>query len=133
MFNPLDGAWQSDRDLTLEELQREKTFSPQQWQLLSSPEFFGHMLYVFHRGSAITVFDGECSAPISYEVDTVSAKVRLASTGSNASAASLSLDRRRLHVPITLLPGGHRETFTRVDLEVARNRHPCVRAFLNQP
>jgi hypothetical protein len=60
---PLEGAWLSNRDLTLYELREARNWTPEQWQKLSSPEFFGHMLYVFHGGHAITVFDALSRSP----------------------------------------------------------------------
>ena len=123
-----EGAWQSDRDLTLAEFRQARKFTPEQWRLLSSPQFFGHMVYVLHGGSAVTVYDGECSAPTSYTVDAASKQIRF--SGSD-DAATLAGDR--LHVPVSSLPGHLRETFTRVDLAAVVRRHPCLRELVGQP
>lgn len=129
-FESLDGAWQSNRDITLAEFRQARSFTPEQWRLLSSPEFFGHMVYVFHGGSLVTVYEGECSAPLPYEADAASKQIHL--PGSDGPV-TVTLDGDRLHVPVSLLPGRLRETFTRVDLAAVVRRHPCLREVVAQP
>jgi hypothetical protein len=127
---PLEGAWKSDRDLTLDAFRAGQSWTPEQWQKLSSPDLFGHLLYVFHRDSVITVFDGECSAPSSFEMDSASTQIRLSGTDSDGHTATLTLEGGRLYVPVLLLRGGLRETFTRTDLAPVVRRHACVGEFL---
>ena len=84
------------------------------------------MVYVLHGGSAVTVFEGECSAPISYDLDQSSGKVRLVGYPTVAT-----VDGDQLYVPIPRLPGNLRETFSRVDLEATVRRHPCLRELVS--
>jgi hypothetical protein len=88
------------------------------------------MVYVLHGGSAVTVYDGECSAPIAYTADTASKQIRF-STSDRLVAATLDGDR--MQVPVSGLPGRLRETFTRVDLAAVVRRHPCLRELVGQP
>jgi hypothetical protein len=39
----LEGAWQSNRDLTLAELRQAQSFTPDQRRALSDPTLFGHI------------------------------------------------------------------------------------------
>jgi len=120
----VEGAWQSDREVTLGEL-RQANFTPEQWRFLSSPDVFGKLVYVFHHGSLVTVYDGECSEPEAYSVDRASGRVRLASE----PGMPLTLEGGYLRAPIAQLPG-KRETFSRIDLDAAVRRHPCVGSFV---
>ena len=124
----LDGAWQSNREITVGDLRQVRGLSAEQLRLLSSPDFFGHMIYVFNHGSAITVYEGECSAPVHYEVD--GSQVRFTEGDAETRATHLTLDGDRLRVPITRLPGHPNETFTHIDLGNAVRQNACVRAFV---
>ncbi len=121
-----EGAWQSDRDRTLAELRDVANMTDAQWRALSSPEVFGNMVHVLQGGKAVTVFDGECSAPVAYQLDAASSKIRLA-----GSPVAATLDGDRLYVPIARLPGNARETFSRADLAATLRRHPCLREFVS--
>jgi hypothetical protein len=123
-----DGAWQSNRELTVSELRQVRGLSPQQLQLLSSPDFFGHMVYVFSHGAAITVYEGECSAPMHYQVD--GSQIRFTDGEAAARAIRLTLDGDRLRVPIASLPGRPSETFTPVDLAGVSRQNACVKVFV---
>jgi hypothetical protein len=126
----LEGAWQSNRDLTLLEFREARSWTPEQWTKLSSPDFFGQMLYVFHGNHVIVVFDGECSPPSSFVIDSTSSQIRLPSSGPDKSDITLTLEGDRLFVPVSLLRGSFRETFTPTELDQATRRHPCVAEFL---
>jgi hypothetical protein len=125
-----EGAWQSDRDLTLAEFRQARSFTPEQWRLLSSPEFFGHLVYVLHGGTVVTVYDGECSAPMSYSLDAPSRQVRF--SGPEVLVVA-TLEGDQMHVPIPRIPGRLRETFSRVDLDAVVRRHPCLLELVNEP
>jgi hypothetical protein len=124
----LDGAWQSNQELTLSDLRQVRALTAEQFRQLESPDLFGHMIYVFSNGSAITVYEGECSAPMHYEVD--GSQIRFTDGDAATRATRLSLDGDRLHVPIARLPGRPNETFTHIDLAAAIRQNACVRAFV---
>jgi hypothetical protein len=126
----LEGAWQSNRDLTLHEFREARSWTPEQWGKLSSPDFFGHMLYVFHRNNVIVVFDGQCSPPSAFEIDSSLSQIRLHGAGPEGATVTLTLEEDRLYVPVSMLRGGLRETFTRTELGLAIQRHPCVGEFV---
>ena len=130
-LTPPEGAWRSNRDITLAELRQERSFTPEQWRMLSSPELFGHMIYVLYRGSAITVYEGECSEPMTYEVDPAAGRIRFAASESDGSVL-VALDGDRIRVPISILPGRLSETFKRTDLGAVMDRHPCVKDFVSR-
>jgi hypothetical protein len=125
-----EGAWQSNRDLTLAEFRGARSFSQEQWKLLSAPTFFGHMIYVFSHDSVVTVYDGECSEPMRYEMDASHARIRLLGAPSDANP-ELTLESDRLYVPVAIAGGKLRETFTPVDLQTAIQRYPCIRKALD--
>jgi len=134
---PVEGAWQSNRDLTLAELREAREFTREQWQLLSDPAFFGHMVHVYRGSSGTTVFEGKCSPTASFElVDPRPGSVGVRyfdDSWGEERTIKLEVDGDRLYVPISLLGGHLRETFTRVPVEDVVSRHPCTREFLEGP
>ena len=124
--SPIEGAWQSNRSLTLAEFREARSFTAEQWKLLSSPQFFGHMIYVFSDHAVITVYDGKCSEPMRYELDG-GTRIVLRDSGPNGETAILAFDGEHLRVPVSGLSGNLRETFTRVDLAGAARQNPCIR------
>src|SRR5262249_35015764 len=126
-----EGAWQSNRELTLAEFRGARSFSQEQWKLLSAPTFFGHMIYVFSSDSVVTVYEGQCSEPMRYEMDATHTRIRLLGGDADANA-DLTLESDRMYVPVAILGGSLRETFTPVELQTAVKRYPCIQRALDR-
>jgi hypothetical protein len=131
---PVEGAWQSNRDLTLAELHEARKFTPEQWRFLSDPTFFGQMVHIYRGSSGITVFEGKCSPPNAFRIlDSQPGSVKLRYFDEflgEERTTTLTVEGDRLYVPISMLEGQLRETFTRVPVEEVKQRHPCTRTFL---
>jgi hypothetical protein len=88
------------------------------------------MIYVFKLNHVIVVFDGECSAPSSFEINSSLSQIHLRGVGPDKDTVTLTLDEDRLYVPVSIVGDGVRETFTRTGLEFVIQRHPCVGEFV---
>ncbi len=133
---PLEGGWQSNRELTLAELRQSRTFTPEQLEKLSRPDFFGHMVQIYRGDQILTVFQGECSQPQKFEIlesDARSIAIRYFDEESGGERElRLDLDGERLYVPFSIAKTDLREVFTRVPLTDIAHRHPCTRAFTGE-
>jgi hypothetical protein len=130
----IEGAWQSDRDLTLADLRESREFTEKQWAFLSDPAFFGSMVQVYRGESAVVVFDGQCSPVTTFEI--VRSEENLVSIRfsdeffEEERTVDLTTAADRLYVPIALLEGDLRETFTRISPAEAARQYPCLRSFV---
>lgn len=129
--NALDGAWQSNRDLTLQEFRAKRSWTPEQWETLASQDMFGHMVYVFQGNQAIVVFDDLCSARSSFEKNSSASQILFPGTDPDEPPVAITREDDRLYVPVSLLRGGLRETFIRTELDLVVQRHPCVGDFVS--
>jgi hypothetical protein len=129
---PVEGAWRSNRDLTLAGLEQLGGLSGEQWDVLSSPGLFGHVVLVYRGDQSVTVLEGECGPTVPFEVlDAGADAVTLRFFDPlfvEARTTTIELDEDRLLVPMAILDGQAREVFTRVPLEEVLGRYPCVDA-----
>ena len=133
---PIEGAWLSNRELTLAEIRSARNLTPQQLQKLSDPGFFGHMVHVYRGNRMLTVFDGECSEPVSFEIlDSDKRSVTIRYFDEQAGAERdllLDVGDNKLYVPFSIADSDLREVFRQVPLEAISNRHPCIREFTGE-
>jgi hypothetical protein len=130
---PVEGAWQSNRELTLAGLEQLGGLSGEQWDVLSSPGLFGHVVLVYRGDRSLTVLEGECGPTVTFEVlDTGADAVTLRFFDPlfvEARTTTIELDEDRLLVPMAILDGHAREVFTRVPLPEVLGRYPCIDAI----
>lgn len=131
---PLEGAWRSDRDRTLEALLQVEAITEEQQEVLTAPDFFGQMIHVYAGSEAFTVFDDRCGHMAPFEVLDTTANTQTVRYFNGylqrKVTITLELDHETLWVPIPLLPDGSREAFTRLSLDEARAAHPCLDELL---
>lgn len=133
---PLEGAWQSDRERTLEALSQVEGLTEAQRELITIPDFFGQMIHVYSGGEAFTVFDDRCGYMAPFEVIEAtpnSQTVRYFNGYLQRKVTiTMELDHETLWVPIPILPEGSREAFRRISLAEARAAHPCLDELLTR-
>ena len=115
-------------------LRESGNFDEEQWQFLSDPTLFGHMVLAYRGQSGITVFEGECYGPNAFEVvrsqsDSVTIRY-FDEFFEEERTTTLTVDGDRLYVPIASLKGQHREVFLRVPVAEVVQRHSCTKQFL---
>ncbi len=129
----LDGAWRSDRERTLAELETAGSFTDEQWAFLSSPGLFGHLIVVFEGNRAINVFEGECHPYSEFEVleDSEDRKlIRYFDSGlESVIDQEILLEENHLYMPFGSYRFPVREAFTRISVEEAFRLHPCLSAI----
>jgi hypothetical protein len=130
----VDEAWQSNRELTLAELELSGGFSEDEWRALSDPTLFGHMIHIYRGSVGVTVFEGQCSPENAFEIVSAtdsSTEVRYFDDFYDEErTVLLTTDGDRLYVPMKLAKGQFRETFSRISAETVVRRHPCTRGFI---
>lgn len=129
---PLNGAWISDRGRTLAEFRETREFSDEQWSVLSDPTLFGQMVQVFVGGRAFVVFDGSCGAIADIRILSRSGPKIEAEleTRDGVSKATFYFEGDRLKIPVRVFGGDVQETFSRISLAAAIQRHTCVAELL---
>jgi hypothetical protein len=118
--NPLTGAWRSDRDLTLGELNKSSRLTLGQREFLSSPDLFGQLVTIY-GDSEIELRLAEQSARLSYRIVATGSDFVDIEYGDRPSDAPvrmrLLLHQGLLYVPVEDL--GFHQVFRRVDAPAA--------------
>ena len=55
------GAWRSNRELTIQILEKSQTLPEKYKKILYAPDFFGNLIHIYYENEAITIFEGQCS------------------------------------------------------------------------
>ena len=131
---PFEGAWRSDRDMTLKALSQVSTIGDVQRERLAKLEFFGHMLHVFSGSRWLTVFDNQCTDMAQMKGVVTGPRTRSVTffnpVAKRVTTTTMEVDGDTLWVTIPLLPPGSREAFRRISLDEARRAHPCLSDLL---
>ena len=104
----------------------------QQLELLSSPDFFGHMVHIYGPEAALVVYEGECSITPYEVVEATSSHVDIRfydEFNEEEAVKRIHLEQGRLW----LRAGRAREIFTRVLIADVADDHQCVRELLRSP
>lgn len=126
----LDGAWQSSRELTLQELQRVPDLGAAQLDALSRPDLFGRLIQVHERDRWVIVLEDQCASSLverlAASADSVTLRYRDQGTGEQRDVKLAFRGDDQLVIPIRQLGDGAGEVFTRVPLAKVKKEHPCV-------
>ncbi len=128
---PLDGAWRSDRELTLARLDGILDTSPgARWEFLRDAEFFGHTVVLYRGNDVAHVYEGRCSRmpPVKVVASEPSAITYryFDVLHQRADTSRIEVDGDVLWVDVPLLGEGAREAFRRIPVEEAVADHPCL-------
>ncbi|MBW2713076.1 MAG: hypothetical protein JRC77_04930 [Deltaproteobacteria bacterium] len=137
----LNGAWQADRDRTLEEVAKMEGLDEQVQAMLATTEFFGKSIHVYQNGVlVVSVNEGLCTSfaaafsDVQQDRNSMKAQLGEAATGTEAEFFEAKIVSGELHSSIpgfkqaTGVEG--KEIFLRVSLDDVKKNYPCVEEHL---
>ncbi len=132
----LDGAWKSNRELTLLGLDFDELHdvSEEGKELLKSENFFGRMVQVFQNGVSVVVFEGECifgNFVVLTEEDGYLDVLFADNDFVNGEEKRLYIVDGRIELPF--MDGKGREVFSRITVAEAVAEHECLLAGITLP
>ncbi len=132
----LDGAWKSNRELTLQGLDLDELdgVSEKGKALLQSEDFFGRMVQVFQNGVVATVFEGECTFGNFLVLSEEEEYLDVLLTDEDfmdGEEIRLYIVEGRFEHPF--MEGKGREVFTRITVAEAVGEHECLLAGIELP
>jgi len=137
----LDGAWQSDRDRTLAELEKLEGLDEQLRASLSVPEAFGKSIHIYEQGLFVVAVNvGMCAdvgssfVAVEQGRDFMRAEFAQSFEGAEQEIYESRFVNDEMHSSI---PGFKQatgidgfEVFRRLSLDEVKKAHPCVEKYL---
>jgi hypothetical protein len=130
----IQGAWISNRDLTLASIAEAPGITTEDLELYSDPNLFGHMVHIWGERRGLAIFDGKCWPPVAYaRIGRGPDHIDLLLWG----PAWLQVEHKRVRLiegglALPILDGRAQEILTPIDPSPVRDTYPCLQDHLTE-